>query len=84
MGRRFWNSAHLFRVFIFSIWFLILTGCEESETRTYDWPKANLADQNIDPEKFQYSVDAVERNGAIFSYLVVRNGKLVHESYYNG
>jgi CubicO group peptidase (beta-lactamase class C family) len=68
-----------------------VTGVEETkyrftnyDTDPYDWPLSSPEDQGIDSRILSNAFDFSERLGFMYSLLVVRNGKLIGERYFNG
>ncbi len=58
-------------------------GPEDEVEYYYDWSESTLEAENIDPAIFNAAVNAIEARPDIYSFLVVRHGKLVQESYMN-
>jgi len=50
----------------------------------YDWPVAPPEEQGINSRILSNAFDHAERLGFMYSLLVVRNGKLIVERYFNG
>jgi CubicO group peptidase (beta-lactamase class C family) len=50
----------------------------------YDWETATPASQNIDPVKLAKAFQHADTLSHLHSLLVIRNGKLVSEEYFNG
>jgi CubicO group peptidase (beta-lactamase class C family) len=50
----------------------------------YDWPVSTPEEQGIDSRILSNAFDHAERLGFMYSLLVVRNGKLIGERYFNG
>ena len=71
-------------------WFL--TSCSSSPTEPEDstldlntpWVEASPEDAGINPEGLSKAIEKAEANPRFLSLLVVRDGKLVQESYFNG
>ncbi|MGD8538515.1 MAG: serine hydrolase [Candidatus Aminicenantes bacterium] len=50
----------------------------------YDWPVSSPEEQGIDSRILTNATNHAERLGFMFSLLVIRNGNLIVERYYNG
>jgi CubicO group peptidase (beta-lactamase class C family) len=50
----------------------------------YDWPVSSPEDQGIDSRILSNAFDHAERLGFVHSLLLVRDGKLIGERYFNG
>ena len=72
---------------------LLFHACVQSPTNVHPftasplddgWPVSNPADQNLDPRILSEGYAAAEKLPYTYSLLVVRNGYLVAEQYFNG
>lgn len=54
------------------------------DTDPYDWPISSPEDQGINSRILTNAFDFAERSGFMYSLLVVKNGKLIGERYFNG
>jgi CubicO group peptidase (beta-lactamase class C family) len=68
-----------------------VTGVEETRYRftdydmdPYDWPLSTPEDQGIDSRILSNAFDYAESLGFMYSLLVVKNGELIGERYFNG
>jgi CubicO group peptidase (beta-lactamase class C family) len=50
----------------------------------FDWPTSTPIEHGLDPYILSYAYEKADELGFIHSVLVVRNGKLVAEQYFNG
>jgi len=68
---------------------LLVLACEKSPTRLgnfnipYDWVTSTPAEQNMDNNLLQKGVTAADDLGFVYCLLVIRNGYLVKESYFD-
>ena len=61
-----------------------VTEAENLTVFPYEWALAQPEDQGLDSEKLDTAIDAAEKLSFIHSLLIIRNGFLVSESYFNG
>jgi CubicO group peptidase (beta-lactamase class C family) len=50
----------------------------------FDWPTSTPAEQGLDPYMLLYAYEKADELRFMYSLLVIRNGKLVAEQYFNG
>lgn len=73
-------------------WVVFLSSCEEEEDpesfrevpQDSFWEVATPASQQMDEVALQELREMVGKLEGVYSFLVVRNGKIVHEQYHNG
>jgi len=66
---------------------LLLQGCHKEPDpgeSPYDWPLSGPAAQGLDPGKIDAAYRKARELGSVDALLVLRNGYLVGEEYYNG
>lgn len=69
----------------------ILFGCDDEKIEPLPevpldtfWEVSSPADQQMDPQALEEIRDKVRDMPNVYSLLIVRNGKIVHEQYHNG
>jgi len=51
---------------------------------THNWKFASFAEANIDRNVFNSGINILEEHPTLFSFLLIRNDKIVYERYFNG
>ena len=69
--------------------FIFLLACKKEPTAppvkdTYNWPVSTPADQGISSDNLELAFTAAAELGFVDALVVIRNGYLVGEKYYNG
>jgi CubicO group peptidase (beta-lactamase class C family) len=81
------TSARIFSgVLLFTL--IIFSSCSEDTTgpedASYNWPTSTPEDQGIDSQLLTQAISQGENLGFVDCILVIRNGYIVAENYYNG
>jgi CubicO group peptidase (beta-lactamase class C family) len=73
-------------VILLALLLIILPSCGQSPQAEADWPRAVLEDVDIDAAKVLELIGQIEREKyeGLHSMIIVKDGKLVHESYFAG
>jgi len=73
------------QVFLSILIFLISISCQKSNDRfRFVWPEATSSEVGLDQQTLDSAYNAAENLGFVDALLVIRNGYLVAEEYYNG
>ena len=63
----------------------ILTSCSKSANHfDFEWPVSTPSAEGLDQKKIDSAYIKAKELGFVDALLVIRNGKLIAENYYNG
>ena len=75
-------------IIVFGVSMLLFFACQRNiqgpDEAAFSWPTAAPVSQNIDAQKMAAAFDAASQRSFINGIVVIRNGYLVGERYYNG
>lgn len=77
-------NKHIIYLLVFSFLFIACENSTDSSIEFYNWEESTAAEQGMQQDKLDEAFSRAEIVGSIDGLVIIKNGYLVGEQYYNG